>query len=248
MSLILAAGVTACGEGDPQRNPAAPTAPQAVGTTPPGSTPRPAAPSTFVTVSGTVFEHTEAGVAPLAGVPLLVYGYHESLAWATLRLASDADGRYQVPGLAARNAVFVRVDPVAGYRAPCPPSSYNPEVKVPLDVHVASQSLLSATGAPASMPVGFFTVLGRVTERIGNDVLPVGGASVDMFVGDSRYSPDIFEDDPDVQTMTAADGRYWMCAIRDDFALDVRVRKAGYRTTSQQVGNSWTADMELVRE
>jgi hypothetical protein len=87
------------------------------------------------------------------------------------------------------------------------------------------------------------TVSGVVSERTPDGIRPINGAIVELFLGDSRDSDNVFNRDPVKATLTRADGGYFMClppplgstgaTEPGGQAFDVRVRKDGYRTASQ---------------
>ena len=200
------------------------------------------------TVSGVAYEHTAAGIQPLAGLPLRVQGYRDRQTPVTIDVVTDAAGRYDVPGL-AREYVLVGARAQDAYLSPCSVRLWlwNDD---PKNVHVVSRAYLLGAGTPRSMPPlsrldGYPNVevlSGFVTERTPDGVRPVAEASVEHLYGDGQSG------DPTGFTVTNANGFYVLCGYDDDYGQAVRVRKAGYRTGIQSIGPSWTIDVELVRE
>lgn len=87
------------------------------------SSPTPTSPSVpgplpVFTVSGVAYEHTPAGIQPLAGLPLRVRGYRDLQTPVTVDVVTDAAGRYEVPGL-VREYVLVGARPQDAYLSPC---------------------------------------------------------------------------------------------------------------------------------
>jgi hypothetical protein len=109
------------------------------------------------------------------------------------------------------------------------------------------------------------TVAGVVSERTPDGIQSIGGATVELFLGDSLDSGNILGAEPIRQTLTRADGGYFMCLPPPiggtggtgpgGQAFEVRVRKDGYRTASRSfrfVYSVWDYDgvevsLELVR-
>lgn len=217
------------------------------------SSPTPTSPSVpgplpVFTVSGVAYEHTPAGIQPLAGLPLRVHGYRDLQTPVTVDVVTDAAGRYEVPGL-VREYVLVGARPQDSYLSPCSVRLWlwNDD---PKNVHVVSRAYLLAAGTPRSMPPlsrldGYPSVQvlsGFVTERTSDGVRPVAEASVEHLYGDGQSG------DPTGFTVTNANGFYVLCGYDDDYGQAVRVRKKGYRTGIQSIGPSWTIDVQLVRE
>ena len=89
---------------------------------------------------------------------------------------------------------------------------------------------------------------------------------VELFLGDSRDSNNIFDLDPVKETLTKADGGYFMCLPEPTGgsggtgpggqAFEVRVRKNGYGTASQSFRFAYSVwdygevevNLELVRD
>jgi hypothetical protein len=199
------------------------------------------------TVSGVAYEHTAGGIQPLGNLPLRVDGMRDGYAHVTIDVVTDADGRYEVPGL-EREFVMVGARPQHAYLSPCSSRLWlrNDDA---VNVHVVSRAVLLATGTPQSMPplsklagyplVG--AVSGFVTESTPGGVRPVAEASVEHLYGDGRSG------NPTGFTLTNADGYYVLCGYWDDYGQAVRVSKDGYRTAIQSIGASWLNDFQVVR-
>ena len=200
---------------------------------------RPVPPSVFV-LSGTVYEHSPSGVRPLGGVPLDVPLATGS---AAPPHTSNADGHYRVefegwrgPGLRTVRAA------ASAYRQPCRASTVLTNGENILDVHVVSESVLSTSGIPSSMPIVEPYVSGYVFERTAQGDLPVKGALVSGEFGwDLRDEPIV-----EVTTLTDATGRYVICGV--ETATGVSVVASGYRfaraTVNLATGRSYNFALE----
>jgi hypothetical protein len=122
----------------------------------------------------------------------------------------------------------------------------------PLNVYVVSRAHLLAAGPPQLMPPfvklsGYPSIevlLGFITERTGDGLRPVSGATVEHWYGppgDGTFG------NPTGFTVTNAEGYYALCGYQDDYGQWVQVRKDGYRTNRQSIGASWRIDLELGR-
>jgi len=193
-------------------------------------------------LSGTAYEHTASGKRPLGGVPLRVTG----VTGTTIDVVTDARGEYRVE--LDREYAMVGARPQGDYLSPC--SAQMHQWTSPLDVHVVSRANLLATGTPHSMPpfvqpLGYAYVVvlsGYVTERTASGHRPIAEASVEHFYGGGQSG------DPSGFTLTNADGLYVLCGYWDDFGQLVRVRKAGYRESTQEFGSSMRIDFDLAPE
>jgi hypothetical protein len=86
-------------------------------------------------------------------------------------------------------------------------------------------------------------VAGVVSERTPDGIQPISGATVELFLGGSRDANNTFDLDPVKETLTKADGGYFMCLPPPTGGtgatepagqpFEVRVRKNGYRSASQ---------------
>ena len=128
----------------------------------------------------------------------------------------------------------------------------------------------SLTGSPSVLCGGPLdtatTVGGVVSERTRKGIRPISGASVELFLRDPSESDEILDLDPVKETLTRADGRYFIClpppaggtgaTVPGGQPFEVRVRKSGYRTASQSFRlaySVWDYDLvevnlELVRD
>ena len=231
----LVISLAACG----QTAPSTPTP-----TLPPPPPPSPPSSTTF-TVSGTVFEHTFSDIRPQPGVPIRVrlWGRTSIL----LDGVTDSAGRYEISGVPP-GASQVTIAPPDGsdYRAPCPSGGNGPTSDTSFDVHVVSTTLLSTSGAPASIPSSFLSIGGTVLERVSDGTLPVAGATVDLAGDDSDrwvYST----------TVTDARGRYLVCTAPPGVGTDqihtVRAHKDGYHPASREGFPGYdTINLEIVRK
>ena len=246
-----AAIVTIASFGACESRTSAPATPSPISPSPQAPVPPPQPPPSrgqeVSTVSGVAYEHTAAGLQPVAGLPLHVEGRRDGKTWVTLDVVTDAAGRYEVPRL-DREYVLVSTRSQEAYLSPCSVRMWlwNDE---PLNMHVVSRANLLASGPPRSMPpfskpVGYQLVdvlEGFVTERTADGTRPVTSALVEHLYGDGQSG------DPTGFTLTTADGHYVLCGYWDDYGQAVRVRKDGYRTSIRSFGPSWRIDFELVR-
>jgi hypothetical protein len=196
-------------------------------------------------VFGVAYAHTRAGTAPLAGLPLNVAGFRESGSLLGINVVTDAEGRYAVEGL-LREYVQIGIGPQDVYLSPCSVRRWlrDPE---PLNIHVVARTELLTNGVPATLrPLRDLysstdVVSGFVTERTSTGVRPVVAATVEHL-----YSWDT--DGPTGFTLTNAEGFYEVCQYYDDYAQEVRARKAGYGTVARSIGAGLRIDFELTRE
>lgn len=186
--------------------------------------PPPRPPGPF-TLTGTVFEATQTGIRPLAGVPLEV---SEEFLQREPRTTSDRNGRYDVT--VETNPDFVRVNSVKvvaekdGYSQPCRSSSADATDGV-LDIYVVSNALLAKSGIPSSLPIVGPTLTGRVFDPDGK-ALPGARVYIDFSGG--------FGIAASAATVTDADGRYLLCNVRDvGYGLNVAAHK--YPLYSDQI-------------
>lgn len=200
------------------------------------------------TVSGVAYEHTDAAIHPLAGLPLRVSGYRDKLTPVTVDVVTDSAGGYEVAGM-EREFVQVTVRPQDTYLSPCSLRLWlwNDD---PKNVHVVSKASLLATGIPGSLPPlskvdgygGTAVVSGYVMERTREGLRPVPEASVEHLYGDGTSG------DPTGFTVTNAAGYYVLCGYDDDYGQAVRVHKNGYGTSIRSIGPSWKVDFELTHQ
>ena len=187
----------------------APVAPSGL---PNGST---GGPPALVNLSGTVYEYTPAGRRPLPNVPLDVSV--EYRAWPP-QLTSDAEGRYGILK-APRSALKVRAE-APGYSQPCRAGAIL-DGDTTLDVHLVSDTLLTTTGTPPSMPVAERRIFGRVFERTRPELNPLAAAQSSGFSAGFGWAPS-------ATTLTDATGSYLLCGLEGDLGVELNVSKAGY--------------------
>jgi hypothetical protein len=194
-------------------------------------------------VRGTVFEHLPVSpdVRPLAGGLLRIFNGAK-----TVEVISGADGSYEanVPD----TAPFVSV--VASgpwYFTPCPSfrSALAARIEEPLDVHVVSGAVLTATGQSNSYPMDWNRVIhGRVFERMSNGLVPVSGATVTLHSSERLQ-------DPWAATITNERGGYSMCWVVDSQQV-VEASKEGYAPASvpaiTESGSIGETDLVLIRQ
>jgi hypothetical protein len=201
-------------------------------------------PQASYTVSGVAFEHTATGQHPIAGVPLRIHSADSGGIF--LDVTTDADGRYVASQVRA-GAVSIAPALTSGYFAPCPPGTDALAAHTTFDVHIVSAALLSATGAPRSLPTSAIYFSGTVYEVTTAGTQPVAGAFVQLgqSANDVAYST----------TLTDASGRYLVCTTPPGVGTDVNIRlavsKDGYVPGSLQVAGGWDyagANLQLIRK
>jgi hypothetical protein len=201
------------------------------------------------TAYGFAYEHTRTGVQPLAHFPLQVHAMKGKFESVLIDVTTDANGRYEVPGL-LREFLMVGARQQDAYLSPCSVRMWLWS-DLPHNVHVVSRELVLAGGLPRSMPPlsqqpsspHAEIASGFVTEQLPDGgTRPVAGALVEHFYGDGRSGH------PTGYTVTDAEGRYVLCGYWDDYGQTVRVSKDRYRTSFQEIGGSWQNDFVIVRE
>lgn len=257
IGVVLVMFLAACGAAPGQRagRPSSPTAPSFAAE--PSREPIPPAATRGVDIStifGFAYEHTAAGIYPLANFPLRVRGYRSEPSTytpVTLNVVTDSTGRYEVPRM-MREFAMVTIQPQDAYLSPCSARLWLWSDR-PINVHVVSKQSFFESGIPSSMPPlskrvgdeqgdGYEAVSGAVTERTPDGVRPVSGALVQHFYGNDEFG------DLTGYTVTNADGYYTLCGYDDDYGKVVRVTKKGYRPAVQSLGWPKEIDFELVRE
>lgn len=95
-AIVAIASFGAC-----ESRPSAPSTPSPISPSPQAPVPPPQPPPSrgqeVSTVSGVAYEHTAAGMQPVAGLPLHVEGRRDGKTWVTLDVVTDAAGRYEGP-------------------------------------------------------------------------------------------------------------------------------------------------------
>jgi hypothetical protein len=211
----------------------------------PTSLPAPTAPqpsSPPYTLSGVVLDYTSAGPRPQSGVPLLVRSWGSP--GALLEVTSDANGRYEISGVPG-GAVTIQPSIKSDYRAPCPAGTDVLNGNATFDVHVVSTTLLSTSGAPASMPKSVIWFSGVVFETTSEGRRPIAGATVDLDSDETFVAT----------TLTDSAGQYLVCTAPPGTGTDqlmwVQVQREGYRPVGRSVYGGWDytgADVELIRD
>jgi hypothetical protein len=216
------------------------------GKDPPSATPTMSNRQASYTVSGVAFEYTSSGRRPIAGVPLRIHLWSTASGGIFLDVTTDANGRYVASGVGA-GAVSIAPALNSGYFAPCPSGTDVLAGDATFDVHIVSAALLSAAGAPPSLPTTTIYVSGTVYEVTTDGSRPVAGASVELgqSANDVSYST----------TLTSASGRYLVCTtppgVGTDQYMRLGVSKDGYVPGSLQVFGGWDytgADVQLIRK
>ena len=112
-----------------------------------------------------------------------------------------------------------------------------------MDVHLVSDTILTASGAPPSMPVAERHISGRVFERTPAGTQPISGTRV---TGDFSAG---FGWAPSATTLTDSTGSYLLCGLDGDLGVELNVFKAGYTgaTVHINLGSSTTYDIELTQ-
>jgi Carboxypeptidase regulatory-like domain len=197
-------------------------------------------PSAQFTLSGVVYEHTPAGVRPLAGVPLDISQPGTSR---RARLTSDAEGRYQVPSLPPGEVKVNAESP--DHLQPCR-AAITLTGNSSLDVHVVPVEAVRASGIPPSFSVLQPTLSGRLFERTPHGLESVPDASLVLdFSGGDGW-------DPGARSISDSSGQFFFCNIAAGAGsgLGISAEKEGYRSAYVPVGRpveSTTVDVELVR-
>jgi hypothetical protein len=163
-----------------------------------------------------------------------------------LDATTDANGRYVASRVGA-GAVSIAPALSSGYLAPCPSGTDVLHADANFDVHIVSTALLSAAGAPPSLPTTNIYVSGTVYEVTTDGTQPVAGASVELgqSANDVSYST----------TLTNASGSYLVCTtppgVGTDVYIHLGVSKDGYVPGSLQVMGGWDyagANVRLIRK
>src|SRR5262249_50231188 len=130
-----------------------------------------------------------------------------------------------------------------GYSQPCG-VTFTPTSNTTLDVYLVSNSILSTTGIPASMPIHQTTIVGTVFERMSDGStqgLP-GATLIADFTGGMGWSPS-------ATTVSDDSGRYLLCGLNSTIGIELNVAKAGYRGAFVDLSSaSSQQDIELARQ
>ena len=108
-----------------------------------------------------------------------------------------------------------------------------------LDVHLVSDTVLTASGVPPSMPVAERQISGRVFERTPAGTQPISGTRV---IGDFSAG---FGWAPSATTLTDSTGSYLLCGLEGDLGVELNVSKTGYVDAAVHInlGSSTTYDV-----
>ncbi len=213
-AMLLA--IAGCSHRDP-----VPTAP--TGTTSAGggaNTPTsPAVPAGSNTVSGVVSDAITgqplAGVSYSAFIDTGSFGY--SYMWATGAHQTDANGRYQILGVALGASVRLQLW-TAGYAQQCAAPAVVANGDVTLNTIVVPNAQLSASSAPWMTAPGARTVSGTISVQTADGPVPAAHAFVD-------FEP--IMDFPAAVTYSDPDGHYLLCGLPDATSVDIGVNANG---------------------
>jgi hypothetical protein len=195
--VCLAVFTAGCGSG----RPAPPTSPTTAIAPPVGNTPN------SYTVSGVVTENGRpiAGVNVNAFVQSQNFGY--SYMWGHGAVLTDANGGFQMPGLAAGATVWMQTYK-GGYVQQCAASPMTVHADATVNLQLVSRANLSADPAQATARI----VSGVVVKMTGTGKQPVAGVGVD-------FEPIV--DFPAAITFTDAAGRFALCGLPQDQAVSL---------------------------
>jgi len=209
----------------------------------PPPSPAPAPPPTSgSTLSGTVFEFTASGTRrPVPNLRLKVRAASRfDGAVGSLELpdvVTDANGRYEVVDAPA--IVFFTTAPGSDYKFLC---DFYPVVRFSRFLRDLAVVHVSWTGD--RLPPGMWwpgtSVHGVVSERVGDTVRPLEGATVTLDTGI-----------PDPPATTSATGFYMVCSeVGTDQYRTITASKEGYRSTTRQIFGGWEfrVDLEIARD
>jgi hypothetical protein len=193
-----------------------------------------------ITFAGTVLEATPTGGGrPVPNLRLKVRdGSRRSGAVGGIELddiVTDREGRFTI--VTSARVLFFQTAPGSTHKFLC--DWYG----VWLDT---SHPLTELSVVPGDweglQPIGWFpgtTIYGTVTERVGDQVVAVPGATVSFELG--RTDP---------PATTAANGFFMICSVTGtDQARTIEAQKAGYVSTERQVIGGYHTDinLELIR-
>jgi hypothetical protein len=153
---------------------------------------------------------------------------------------TDANGRYEITGITTW-VIFIQTAPGSDYKFLC--DSY--PVAVPVRPSFLSDlPVVNATWSDDRLPPGLWwlvgtSVWGRVSERVGEMLQPVGGATVWLDGGTQ-----------DPPATTNASGFYMICSVvGTDQYRTIAAGKDGYRLVSRPILGGWQnrVDLEIGR-
>jgi hypothetical protein len=179
----------------------------------------------------------------MANVPLIVRALSANV---FREVTSDAMGRYSLSGIPA-GAISISAAEGSGYYSPCPAGWDVVQSNRVFDVHVVSATLLSTSGAPATVPrLGSIWVSGIVFERTPQGTRPIAGATVTLAAegSDPRSGS---------TTLTDSAGRYLVCppipSTGTDQYASLHSSREGYRSAIGSAFLGWDytgVDIELT--
>jgi hypothetical protein len=182
---------------------------------------------------GTVYEWVEAGPPrPVPNLRLLAWDPIKNGRVGAVRLpdtATDESGRFRI--LSATNTLWLETPLGSPFNFACPSFPHSIGRR---DVYVFPVSS-SFDGQP---PFAFQMIYGKVTERIGESVSPVTGATV--MLDDGGLDPPV---------ITHANGFFSICStVGADFSRTITARKDGYRAATLGIVWGWDWDVTLTLE
>jgi hypothetical protein len=159
-------------------------------------------------------------------------------------VVTDEHGRYVIEGVSRRwliDALFFETAPGEPYKFLCPfypiflGTSGAPSGFSGFDLPVVPVTW-SGTALPSGMWIPGTSVMGTVSERIGESLQGVGGATVTLDEG--------VQDPP---STTSDSGFYMICSVTGtDQVRTITVRRDGYRQITRETFNGGNVDFELV--
>ena len=207
---------------------------------PPPATPGTPGGQTAWAVSGTVWQHTQGGIASAPAGELFGWIQTATAGWSTGRVPVDAAGRYEfsVPG----NVVWVSVKAGhRGYQQPCA-ARISPMGDATLDVHLVDPDLRGANLPDALADQGP-TLSGVVYEDTSSGRTPLANAAV---VLDGVWGLGVLLAD----TTTDASGRYTLCGVPAFDGMTLQALAAGFDVVEiegPRFAGRPTFDIELRR-
>lgn len=206
------------------------------GSTPaaPVPTPKAVAPPTVertIVHEATVYEYVRAGPPrPVPNLRLLAWEPVQNGRGGAVRLPdtiTDESGRFRI--LSATGVLWLETAPGSPFNFVCP--SY-PHTVIQRELYAFPASWVFE-GHPGVLFQGTY---GRVTERVGEAVHPVAGATV--MLDDGSLDPPV---------LTHANGFFSICStVGADFARTITARKDGYRAATRDILWGWDYDINLI--
>jgi hypothetical protein len=151
---------------------------------------------------------------------------------------TDANGRYEITGVTTP-LLFVQTAPGSDYKFRC--DFYPVVTPVRPDWRFLSDlPVVNASWSGDRLPPGLWwiigtSVYGTVSERVGEMVQPVGGATVTL--GDGEQDP---------PATTNGSGFYMICSVvGTDQARTIAAIKDGYRSVSRLIFGGWDSRVDL---